>query len=61
MEETQTRLCPEDQARVDRFITTGTNANERNRFRPLKLMFWLAVIIVMLGVLSRLIGVFVLG
>ncbi|WP_252176754.1 DUF3094 family protein [Endozoicomonas sp. 4G] len=61
MERTQTRLRPEDQANVDRFISTGTNATERNRFRPLKLMFWLAVVIVMLGVISRLIGVLILG
>ncbi|MGI9278176.1 MAG: DUF3094 family protein [Endozoicomonas sp.] len=61
MEKTQTRLYPEDQAKVDRFLSTGINANERNRFRPLKLMFWLALTIVILGVLSRLIGVFILG
>lgn len=61
MEKTQTRLYPEDQAKVDRFISTGTNATERNRFRPLKLMFWLGLVIVILGVLSRLIGVFILG
>ena len=61
MEKTQTRLYPEDQAKVDRFLKTGTNATERNSFRPLKLMFWLALIIVVLGVLSRLIGSFILG
>ncbi|KEQ18969.1 DUF3094 family protein [Endozoicomonas numazuensis] len=61
MEKTQTRLYPEDQAKVDRFLNTGTNAAERNRFRPLKLMFWLAMMIVILGVLSRVIGIFILG
>ncbi|WP_062265009.1 DUF3094 family protein [Endozoicomonas arenosclerae] len=61
MEKTQTRLYPEDQAKVDRFISSGTNATERNSFRPLKLMLWLAVIIVILGVLSRVIGTFILG
>ncbi|AMO57965.1 hypothetical protein GZ77_19705 [Endozoicomonas montiporae] len=61
MDRTQTRLKPEDQAKVDDFLNRGTNATERNAFRPFKLMLWLAAIIVVLGVLSRVIGVFILG
>ena len=61
MNKTQTKLSPEDQARVDEFLTQGVNSTERSRFKPLKLMFWLAVIIVILGILSRLIGVLILG
>lgn len=60
MDRTQTRLNPDDQAKVDAFLTQGINATERSRFRPFKLMFWLAVIIVLLGVLSRAIGVLIL-
>lgn len=61
MEKTQTRLYPDDQKKVDQFLHTGINATERSPFRPLKLMLWLAVIIVFLGVLSRLLGVLILG
>ena len=61
MERTQTRLNPDDQARVDAFLTQGINATERSRFRPFRLMLWLAVIIVLLGVLSRAIGVLILA
>lgn len=61
MNETQTRLTPEDQAKVDNFLTHGINATERSRFKPLKLMLWLAAIIVFLGILSRVLGVLILG
>ena len=61
MDRTQTRLKPEDQAKVDDFLSRGTNATERSRFKPFKLMLWLAAMIVVLGVLSRAIGVLILG
>ena len=61
MDKAHTRLTPEDQAKVDSFLTQGINATERSRFRPFKLMLWLAIVIVFLGVLSRLIGVMILG
>ncbi|MET4695897.1 DUF3094 family protein [Endozoicomonas lisbonensis] len=61
MDRTQTRLKPEDQAKVDAFLKQGINATERSRFKPFKLMLWLAAIIVALGLLSRAIGVFILG
>ena len=61
MDKTQTRLNPDDQAKVDAFLTQGINATERSRFKPFKLMLWLAAIIVILGVLSRVLGVVILG
>ncbi|WP_257284602.1 DUF3094 domain-containing protein [Endozoicomonas sp. SESOKO1] len=55
-----TRLYPEDQERVDQYLKKGVNEVERSPFRPLRLMAWLTVVIVVLGVLSRLIGYLVL-
>ena len=55
------RLHPEDQQRVDRFNREGINAVERKPFRPLKLMLWLAVVILALGLLSRFLGQLILS
>ncbi len=55
------RLYPEDQQRVDRFTHEGINAVERKPFRPLRLMFWLAVTILALGVFSQFLGQAMLG
>lgn len=54
------RLFPEDQERVDQYLKEGINEVERSPFKPLRLMAWLTVVIVFLGLLSRLIGYFVL-
>ncbi|WP_257263744.1 DUF3094 domain-containing protein [Endozoicomonas sp. ONNA2] len=54
------RLYPEDQQRVDQYLEEGVNEVERSPFRPLRLMVWLTVVIVVLGVLSRVIGYLVL-
>ncbi|MBO9482985.1 DUF3094 family protein [Salinisphaera sp. G21_0] len=54
------RLYPEDQQRVDHYLKEGVNEVERSPFRPLRLMAWLTVVIVVLGVLSRIIGYLVL-
>lgn len=54
----KTRLYPEDQQRVDEYLHKGVNEVERKSFKPLRLMFWLAVVIVILGILSRFIGFF---
>lgn len=54
------RLYPEDQSRVDQYLKEGVNEAERSPFRPLRLMAWLTAVIVLLGVLSRLIGYFVI-
>ena len=54
------RLYPEDQERVDQYLKEGVNEVERSPFRPLRLMAWLTVVIVVLGVLSRFIGYLVI-
>ncbi|WP_020581643.1 DUF3094 family protein [Endozoicomonas elysicola] len=54
------RLYPEDQERVNQYLKEGVNEAERPPFKPLRLMAWLAAVIVLLGVLSRLIGYFVI-
>lgn len=54
------RLYPDDQDRVDQYLNEGINEVHRSAFRPFRLMIWLTVVIVLLGVLSRLIGYFVL-
>ena len=60
MNNNKKRLYPEDQQRVNRYLHEGINETERESFKPLKLMLWLAVIIVILGVLSRIVGSFVI-
>ncbi|WP_067519486.1 DUF3094 family protein [Endozoicomonas ascidiicola] len=50
------RLYPEDQAVVDEYLQSGINEVERPPFKPLRLMFWLTVIILLLGGLSQFIG-----
>ena len=52
----QTHLYPEDQKRVDEFISSGVNTEDRQPFQPWKLMMWLAVVIVVFGVLARIVG-----
>ncbi len=52
----QNRLNPEDQARVDEFISRGVNAVERKPFKPLRLMIMLIVVVIGLSVLSQLLA-----
>ena len=52
----QTRLHQDDQRLVDEFISSGVNKEERQPFHPWKLMLWLAVIIIVFGVLARVVG-----
>ncbi len=54
------RLYPKDQERVDRYVSEGINKVERASFKPFHLMGWLTLVIVLLGLLSRLIGYFFL-
>ena len=54
------RLYPEDQQRVEQYLHQGVNQQERKPFKPFKLMFWLALVIIILGVLSRVIGYLVI-
>ena len=60
MNNNKTRLYPEDQRRVDDFLHKGTNKTERHAFKPLKLMLWLAVVIIVFGLISRIIGLFII-
>ncbi|GAA6153784.1 DUF3094 family protein [Pseudoteredinibacter isoporae] len=43
------KLSPEDQAKVDRFVSTGVNSIERKPFRP---WYLLGVVVLLLTVLS---------
>lgn len=53
---TNTRLSAEDQARVDAYLSSGYNSVERQPFRGWRLLFWLYVIVFILGGLSYLIA-----
>ncbi len=50
--EEEPRLSPEDQAKVDKFTSTGINAVERKPFKPLRLLAFLVVIVTAMSVLS---------
>lgn len=58
---TETRLSPEDQARVDQFISQGVNSVERKPFRVWLLLGAIFVVLTGLGLLSfgfaRILGV----
>ncbi|MDP4651700.1 MAG: DUF3094 domain-containing protein [Haliea sp.] len=54
--EHQPRLYPEDQAKVDAFITTGVNSVERKPFKPIRLLMLLLVVVVGFSLLSQLIA-----
>ena len=49
----KTRLKPEDQARVDAFLTRGVNSVERKPFRPLLLVILLVVVVGSLSLFSQ--------
>jgi hypothetical protein len=46
------RLYPEDQTRVDEFVSTGINSVERKPFKPFRLLLILIGIVTCLSVLS---------
>ena len=46
-------LSEEDQARVDRFISTGVNATEKKPFRPILLILLLIVVVTGFSLLSQ--------
>lgn len=52
----QPRLYPEDQAKVDTFISTGINAVERKPFKPLRLVLLLIVSVTAFSLLSQVIA-----
>jgi len=58
----ENRLYPEDQAKVDAFLSAGINSVERKPFKPLRLLAYLTLIVTGLSLLSlvlpRLAGVY---
>ncbi len=49
----KTRLYPDDQAKVDEFVSSGINSVERKPFRPGRLLVLLVVVVVSLSVFSQ--------
>ncbi|WP_313085520.1 DUF3094 family protein [Pseudomonas sp.] len=54
------RLNPEDQKRVDQYLSAPQHQVERRPFRPLLLLVAVIVVVVGLGLLSRLLSRLVL-
>ncbi|MFT6051694.1 MAG: hypothetical protein ACJAZ0_001566 [Halioglobus sp.] len=52
----QNRLYPEDQAKVDAFVSQGINAVPRKPFRPGRLILMLIVTVTVLSFLSQFIA-----
>lgn len=48
----ENKLYPEDQAKVDEFLSKGVNSVERKPFRPLRLLLILVVVVTGLSVFS---------
>lgn len=48
----ENRLYPEDQAKVDKFLSEGVNSVERKPFRPFRLLFILLAIVTSLSIFS---------
>jgi quinol-cytochrome oxidoreductase complex cytochrome b subunit len=49
----ENRLNPEDQAKVDEFISKGVNSVERKPFKPIRMMLMLVVVVTVLSILSQ--------
>lgn len=58
----ENKLYPEDQAKVDEFLSRGINSVERKPFKPFRLLIILLVIVTSLSVLSvllaRMVGIY---
>lgn len=52
----QNRLYPEDQQKVDEFVTRGINSVERKPFKPLRLLIMLIVVVLGLSIFSQLLA-----
>ncbi|HEY7885339.1 MAG TPA: DUF3094 family protein [Cellvibrionaceae bacterium] len=50
------RLYPEDQAKVDAFVSRGINSVERKPFKPLRLVFLLVAVVTGLSLFSQLLA-----
>lgn len=53
------RLTPEDQSRVDQYLSTPQHQVDRQPFKPWKLLAVTLATVVVLGLLSRLLGMLV--
>ena len=51
----QNSLRPEDQKKVDDFLTRGVNSVERKPFRPIRLLFLLMAVVIGFSLFSQLI------
>jgi hypothetical protein len=49
-------LTQEDQARVDRFVSTGVNATDKKPFRPILLVILLVSVVTGFSLLSQLLA-----
>ena len=49
----QNSLYPEDQKKVDDFISRGINSVQRKPFRPMRLMLLLILVVTALTILSK--------
>jgi len=49
----QNSLYPEDQAKVDEFVSRGINSVDRKPFRPMRLLLLLIAIVTGLSLLSQ--------
>ena len=49
-------LPPEDQARVDRFVSTGVNATDKKPFRPILLVILVVSVVTGFSLLSQLLA-----
>ena len=47
------QLYPEDQAKVDEFVTRGVNSVERKPFKPIRLLLMLIAVVTLLSVFSQ--------
>lgn len=54
------RLSPEDQQRVDQYLSAPQHQVERQPFRPWRLLLLTLAVVVVLGILSRLLARLVL-
>jgi hypothetical protein len=52
----ENQLYPEDQARVDKFVSSGINSVERKPFKPLRLLLGLFSVVLLLSIFSQLLA-----
>ena len=50
------QLYPEDQAKVDEFVTRGVNSVERKPFKPIRLLLMLIAVVTLFSIFSQLLA-----